>query len=521
MIQYNDSFFHADFTSARRSDGAEVTFTRGETRVLTCLARHPGRVVTRSQILDEISDVGSDKTDRNVDFMINRLRRKLADSPRAPRFIVTRYGEGYVWLPRPSNGQPKAAGAHVVIGPVRGGANIGDATELAAHFTDVFRTEFGRNFGPDHKVVFDPDCPPLSSFSEGAPSIAVDLTFLRDGTALDCVIHATAFQSGMTYSLSRHRIPFDPDQKADLPDPTEELAHRLAADIWKSLTLTASRREPMQVAMHNAAQNLQGGLPGWAESHRRLQDLAARNPTDHGIQIMMAGNIHSKYVQHGLEIFATGADTRAEDEAQIEALVTANLPFVQNDPFYAATAAKLLYFVGPSYWRLALEMAEKVNRTTTAVAPALAILGPLRGFSGQIEPGLAALDQALELTEPGSEMEVYILCLKCQLLVAVNDRPCLDAVLTRLYALKPTICFVYDIFYGREDDPSPQALMAIASMTMEQARGMLIFADYLCGRHFANPEHRANTLRAPLTLLARKFGSDIVSCLGASVPILS
>ena len=517
MIQYNDTLFHPDFTSARLNDGRDVTFTRGEARMLNCLARNPGRVITRNQILDQISDVGSDKADRNVDFMINRLRRKLADNPRTPRFIVTRYGEGYVWLPRASSGLPKASGAHVVIGPVRGTRNLADAAPLADHFMDVFQAEFARNFGPDRKVVFDPDCPAPAAFSEGTPAIAVDLTFLQDGTALDCVVHASAFQSGMTYSLSRHRIPSDPARSADLPDAAEVLARRLAADVWKSLTLNANRSEPMQVAMHNAAQNLQPGLPGWAESHRRLQDLAARNPTDHGIQIMLAANIHSKYVQHGMEIFATGADTRADDEAQIEALVTANLPFVQNDPFYAATAAELLYFVGPGYWRLALEMAENVNRTTTAVAPALASLGPLRGFSGQIEPGLAALDQALDLSEPGSEMEVYVLCLKCQLLMAINDRPRLHAVLARLYALKPMIQYVYDIFYCREDNPSPQAVMALDNMSVEQARGMLVFADYLCGRHFSNPEHRINTLRAPLRLLTRKFGSDISSCLGADL----
>jgi hypothetical protein len=521
MIQYNDTLFHPDFTSARRGDGADVTFTRGETRMLACLARYPGRVVSRNQILDEISDIGSDKADRNVDFMVNRLRRKLADSPRAPRFIDTRYGEGYVWLPRARSGLPKAAGAHVVIGPVRGTLGLGDDRIWANRFTDAFHIAFSSHFGPDQKVVVDPDCPPFASFTEGAPTIAVDLTFLRDGTALDCVIHATAFQSGMTYGLSRHRIPSDADQTGDLPKSTQDLARRLAAEIWKSLTLTARRREPMQVAMHNAAQTLQAGLPGWAESHRRLQDLAAQNPTDHGLQLMLAGNIQAKYIQHGLEIFTTGPDTRAEDEAQIEALVTANLPFVQNDPFYVATAAKLLFFIARGYRRLALEMIEEVNRTTTAAAPALAILGPLRAFSGEIEAGIAALDQALGLVDAGSEFEVYILCLKCQLLMAINDRPRLDAVLARLYAIKPTICFVYDIFYGRTDNPSPQALMTLNNMTVEQARGMLIFVDYLCARHFADPDHRRNTLHTPLTLLADKFGPDIGSCLSSDVPLLS
>lgn len=510
MIRYGDTDFAPDFTKARRGSGEDVTFTRGETRILTVLTRNVGRVVTRNQLLDALTEVGSDKSDRNVDYMINRLRRKLEDSPRDPQFIATRYGDGYVWLPRPSDVLPLAAGAHAVIGPVRGYRHLGDARARAARFADLFQSHFAGNFGPDRKVVFDPDCPPPSAFGDKAPMIGVELTFLRDGAALDCIVHATAFRSGMTYSISRHRIPDDPAMTSGMPDAAGLLATRLAADIWKSLTLTASRREPLAVAMHNAAQTMQGGLPGWAESHRRLQQLAAQSPTDHGIQIMLAANIHSKYVQHGLEILATGPDTRAEDEAQIEALVTANLPFVQHDPFFAATAAKLLFFVDHGYRRMALELMEEVNRTSTAVAPSLVILGMLRTFAGKIDQALAALDQAQEMAEPGSELEVYILCLKCQTLMAVDDRAGLNAVLARLYALRPPIQFVYDLLYGPDEVPSAAAALALQQMTIEKARGILIFTDYMCGRLFAQEEMRRNTLRVPLTLLGRHFGPTVV-----------
>lgn len=509
-IRFCDTDFAPDFTRARRDDGADLTFTRGESQVLAILIRNAGRVVTRNQVLDAMSDVGSDKSDRNVDYMINRLRRKLADSPRDPRFIATRYGDGYVWLPRPAGTRPLATGAHAVVGPVRGYRHLGDAAPQARRLADLFQARFAANFGADRKVVFDPDCPPPSAFREGAPQIGVEMTFLRDSAGLECIVHATAFRSGMTYSISRHRIPADPARSADLPDAAAALATRLAAEIWKSLTLTASRREPLAVAMHNAAQSIQGGLPGWAESHRRLQQLAADSPDDHAIQIMLAANIHSKYVQHGMEILSSGPDTRAEDEARIEALVTANLPHVQHDPFLAATAAKLLFFIDRGYRRMAMDLIEEVHRTSAAVAPSLVILGMLRTFAGQIDDALSALDQAQEMAEPGSELEVYILCLKCQTLMATHDRAGLDAVLARLYALRPPIQFVYDLLYGPEQAPSPAAAMALQQMTPEQARGLLIFTDYMCGRFFAHEDHRRNTLRVPMALLTRHFGPGIV-----------
>ena len=39
---------------------------------------------------------GSDRSARSVDYLVNRVRAKLSDDRRAPRFIGTRYGEGYV-----------------------------------------------------------------------------------------------------------------------------------------------------------------------------------------------------------------------------------------------------------------------------------------------------------------------------------------------------------------------------------------------------------------------------------------
>ena len=53
--------------------------------------------------------------ERNIDFLVNRLRKRLGDNARKPRFIATQYGEGYVWLAAPVRQEPLSA--FLLIGP--------------------------------------------------------------------------------------------------------------------------------------------------------------------------------------------------------------------------------------------------------------------------------------------------------------------------------------------------------------------------------------------------------------------
>lgn len=63
-----------------------------------------------------MSEPGSDKNDSNVDYLINRLRQKLSDEARQPRFIATRYGEGYVWIAEAPLDLDKTANADIMVG---------------------------------------------------------------------------------------------------------------------------------------------------------------------------------------------------------------------------------------------------------------------------------------------------------------------------------------------------------------------------------------------------------------------
>lgn len=99
-IQIGTATFDQNFLTATREDGLTVKFSRSERLLLLHMLDNSGALLTRSQLLDAISGPGSDKTDRNVDFIVNRLRRKLDDRASQPNFIATQYGEGTYGLPK-------------------------------------------------------------------------------------------------------------------------------------------------------------------------------------------------------------------------------------------------------------------------------------------------------------------------------------------------------------------------------------------------------------------------------------
>ena len=74
---------------------APVELTATEFALLAAMARQPGRVFTRSQLLDAIHGVAFESYERAIDAHVKNIRRKLEPDPRAPRYLLTVYGVGY------------------------------------------------------------------------------------------------------------------------------------------------------------------------------------------------------------------------------------------------------------------------------------------------------------------------------------------------------------------------------------------------------------------------------------------
>ncbi len=78
-----------------RGDGFLVHLTVMEADLLRYLLTHPGRVVSRKEILGEVWHVQSDTDTRPIDNFIVRLRRYLEPDPTNPLYLLTVRGVGY------------------------------------------------------------------------------------------------------------------------------------------------------------------------------------------------------------------------------------------------------------------------------------------------------------------------------------------------------------------------------------------------------------------------------------------
>jgi DNA-binding response OmpR family regulator len=75
--------------------GRTIDLTPTEFQLLAALARQPGRIFTRSQLLDAVHGVAFESYERAIDTHVKNIRRKLEPDPRRPALILTVYGVGY------------------------------------------------------------------------------------------------------------------------------------------------------------------------------------------------------------------------------------------------------------------------------------------------------------------------------------------------------------------------------------------------------------------------------------------
>jgi two-component system alkaline phosphatase synthesis response regulator PhoP len=76
-------------------DRRDIDLTSTEFVLLATLARQPGRVFTRAQLLDAIRGDEADAFDRAIDAHVKNVRRKLERDPHHPRYLLTVHGVGY------------------------------------------------------------------------------------------------------------------------------------------------------------------------------------------------------------------------------------------------------------------------------------------------------------------------------------------------------------------------------------------------------------------------------------------
>ncbi len=80
-----------------RVSGAVCDLTSHQFELLTVLARSPGRVLSRDQIMDSLKGHPLEAFDRSIDVHISRIRALIEDDPKMPKRVLTVRGAGYVF----------------------------------------------------------------------------------------------------------------------------------------------------------------------------------------------------------------------------------------------------------------------------------------------------------------------------------------------------------------------------------------------------------------------------------------
>ena len=87
--------------TARRTvelEGEPLELTTMEFQLLALFAAHPGQTFSRDEILNELRGIDAQIFSRSVDILVSRLRQKLNDTAKQPRYIKTVWGTGYTFV---------------------------------------------------------------------------------------------------------------------------------------------------------------------------------------------------------------------------------------------------------------------------------------------------------------------------------------------------------------------------------------------------------------------------------------
>jgi DNA-binding response OmpR family regulator len=79
-------------------DDNDVDLTTMEFELLRVLMKNGGRVLSRDRLLDKLRGIDAEVYDRSIDMLISRLRQKLDDDSKSPRFIKTVWRTGYQFV---------------------------------------------------------------------------------------------------------------------------------------------------------------------------------------------------------------------------------------------------------------------------------------------------------------------------------------------------------------------------------------------------------------------------------------
>jgi DNA-binding response OmpR family regulator len=96
VLSFDDGALEIDTVQHEvRRDGEAVELTPNEYKLLQTLARYPGRVYSRFELINHVQGYDYEGYERTIDAHVKNLRKKIEPDPKHPRYVETVFGAGY------------------------------------------------------------------------------------------------------------------------------------------------------------------------------------------------------------------------------------------------------------------------------------------------------------------------------------------------------------------------------------------------------------------------------------------
>lgn len=504
MKRFLDLLFDDELKFATRGDET-IQFSKTERLLLSAMTKNTGRLMSRDALLEIIAAGDDERSDRNIDYVVNRLRNKLKDKARSPRYLATRYGEGYVWLAAEEEADPSSP--FIVIGPAYGLAG----ETFAPHVTSLIerlQQKLSEKFNSERKVVILPGLDPVPEKENGEYS--VELTFLHEAERIHGRSILRSVRNAQIISIQKFLI--------DWPKATaeEEMIAMLSADIveriifHKSESGTQKNPIPLEVSMHEASRLLALGDSAWLESGAMIARKQAEQPDDPKLAIMWASHLYATLV-FAPYLGQLDDEKRSQTEQEIEAICLHHLPRIQDYPILRICIAQLLFYIDRGHIELVENLMQEVFDQEVSFSSIYPLLGKLKGARGHFDEAIRYYDHALLTAEPGSQFHIYVMVLKLKTLLAADRRQQVDREAAALFELSPKTLDTVGIFLCQPDEPiRPHHAAYLDSLGSAGALAMVKYLYHNAACHFMSPIHRERVYAGFAGQIEKRYGVRFV-----------
>ncbi|MDP0929969.1 helix-turn-helix domain-containing protein [Paracoccus onubensis] len=493
---YYDLFFESDMLTAKREDGAIIRFSRQEHMLLLCLVRHPHMLITRAELLEALGGKTSTMSERNIDYLVNRLRKRLGDTARNSRFIATQYGNGYVWIADPVKAKPLSA--FLLIGPIFG---WNEEQSAVSDFPHRLALAVKAATGGQQTVLSCPEWRPDPLRGDNLDFTLEVSIHMDEG----CIQLALVLHDGRSHQLIESFRSAWPQE--DSSNHIDRLAQAIASALWRHATLLDTGAD--------AAVMKSDQMTNWCEAVAHLHRIHETENTDPKLLVMLALNHYARLIQSlgGIQQAPLSDDEWETLETAIENLALRALPDAHGDPQQLLAIAKLLRFIDRGYLDLAGRLTEEAFRNGTDFAAAFAMKGQIAASRGEMDTAVALYDKSIEMVEQASRFHIHLLILKIFALMAGEKRGAAYNAVVELHNIVPVNQVIFGLLFAppKVRQLCSAAEQMFAAMTPETGRNLSNYLFRAWARQFQRYEHQQNVLRGLTCHLQRLHGNVAIS----------